>query len=153
MSISDRKRGPGTASAGRRAFEASIRMLPFIIAGLAMIVGSVVFSRRFFATRVERGPLRPLTPPLTVDKLALLADLSAHRFKELDRKLVAYQAAAERDVREEANAHMAFETFGANDASLDRPLQDWVAMAPDSYAAHLARAEYLSRQGGEARGS
>jgi tetratricopeptide (TPR) repeat protein len=99
-----------------------------------------------------RGPLKPLTPPLTVNKAELLSDLTARRFDALDARLKSYQEQAEHDITQEANAALAFETFTNNDPGLEPLLEEWVKKSPGSYPAHLAWAMLLFDQGWEARG-
>jgi tetratricopeptide (TPR) repeat protein/uncharacterized RDD family membrane protein YckC len=102
---------------------------------------------------IERtGPLKPLTPPLTVNKLDILAELRARRFEALDERLKSYQQRAERNVAEEANMRLAFQTFENSDPNLAGLLSEWVKSSPSSYAAHLAWATYLFKQGWRARG-
>jgi tetratricopeptide (TPR) repeat protein len=101
---------------------------------------------------IARGPLQPLTPPVTADKVAIIADLRAHNYDHLEATLTAYQGAAERDVKQEVNAHQAFEAFAREDPAFDAALQEWIKRTPNSYSAHLAYAEFLIEEGRDARG-
>ena len=82
---------------------------------------------------IARGPLRPLTPPVTADKVAIIADLRAHNYDHLEATLTAYQAAAEHDVKQEMNAHQAFTAFERDDPAFDAALQEWIKRSPKSY--------------------
>jgi hypothetical protein len=124
-----------------------------IIAGLCLI--ALLHRRRtedLAILSVTRGPLRPLTPTLVVDKSAIVSDVEAHRFEALDERLQSYQRQAEADIRQEANAHMAFETFTDLDPRFVQALDEWVNKFPNSYSAHLARAMLLFSEGKAARG-
>lgn len=128
-------------------------VLVLVIIACAALAGFTKLWLR--ATRfpvITRGPLHPLTPPITADKIALMADLRARNYEKLDTALSSFQAAAERDVTQETNMVQAFEAFSRADPTFDAPLQEWVSRSPDSYAAHLARAEFLDREGWDARG-
>ena len=52
----------------------------------------------------------------------------------------------------EGNLAVAYEAFWSPDPALSPLLDEWVAKDPNSYAAHLARAEYLLAAGYQARG-
>ena len=98
------------------------------------------------------GPLHPLTPPITADKLVVMADLRAHNYDHLDAMLIAYQTAAEHDVKQEINAHQAFTAFAREDPFFDAALREWIKRSPKSYSPLLAYAEFLIEQGSLARG-
>jgi tetratricopeptide (TPR) repeat protein len=55
-------------------------------------------------------------------------------------------------VTHEANMVHAFRAFSREDPAFDALLQEWTQRSPDSYAAHLARAEFLFTEGSSARG-
>jgi len=128
-------------------------LLLVIAAGLAL---AALFHRHKTENAtiltIARRPLKPLTPPLTVDKRAILSELQEHRFDVLDRQLKSYQQRADTNVVEEANAHMAYETFDNLDPQLVSAMDQWVKISPSSYSAHLARAYYLFHEGSLARG-
>ncbi|HVA41538.1 MAG TPA: DUF4034 domain-containing protein [Candidatus Binataceae bacterium] len=142
-----------------RSGTARTRVLALLVLVLAllMVVLVVIPRRRRVGgpaiPPVARHPLKPLHPPFTADRLALLADLKAQRFEALDAQLKAFQAQAEHDPTQEANAHFAFESFSNTNGWLGGPLEQWVTQSPGSYAAHLARAEYLFAAGARARGT
>jgi Domain of unknown function (DUF4034) len=130
-------------------------VLLLVIITCAAIVGFAKLRMRINATRIPaitRGPLHPLTPPITADAVALMAELRARDFDKLEATLTAYQSAAEKDVTQEANLVHAFRAFSREDPAFDASLQEWTRRSPDSYAAHLARAEFLFTEGSSARG-
>ena len=101
---------------------------------------------------MKARPLKPLTPPFIVNKLDILENLRARRFDALESRLKSYQESAEKDVTEEANLRMAFQTFENSDPSLDDLLSEWVKHSAASYSSHLAWATYSFKQGWRARG-
>jgi tetratricopeptide (TPR) repeat protein len=58
----------------------------------------------------------------------------------------------EEAIIEETNMVQTFEAFSRQDPTFDAPLQEWVSRSPKSYPAHPARAEFLDREGWNARG-
>jgi tetratricopeptide (TPR) repeat protein len=130
-------------------------LLAVIVVCAALIVFSKLWGRRAAAEipRITRGPLHPLTPPITADKLTIVADLRARDFNKLEATLMSYQTAAESNVTQEVNVHQAFDAFARADPALDALLQEWVKRSPRSYAAHLARAEFLFEEASNARGA
>jgi tetratricopeptide (TPR) repeat protein len=130
-------------------------VLLVVIVVCAAIVGFTKLLIRMNATRIPvitRGPLHPLTPPITSDAVALVAELRAGNFDKLEATLTAYQSAAEKDVTQEANMAHAFRAFARVDTAFDTPLREWMRRSPNSYAAHLARAQFLFTEGSSARG-
>jgi tetratricopeptide (TPR) repeat protein len=124
-----------------------------ILAGLALIALFHLRKTEYLAAlSVTRYPFKPLTPPLIVNKSDIISDLEAGRFEALDQCLESYQRRAEANVTEEANAHMAYETFDNGDPRFGSALVRWVMSLPKSYSAHLARALFLIHQGVAARG-
>jgi tetratricopeptide (TPR) repeat protein len=99
-----------------------------------------------------RRPLKVLTPPFTANKGELLQKLRDRNFQDLDAKLNSYQTRFEEYALAEGNLAVAFEAFCSPDPALGPILDEWVAKAPNSYPAHLARAEYLVAAGYQARG-
>ena len=99
-----------------------------------------------------RRPLKMLIPPFTANKGELLQKLRHRKFQDLDGQLNSYQVAFEKDAFTEGNLAVAFETFCSPDPALGPLLDEWVSKAPNSYPAHLARAEYLVTAGYQARG-
>jgi hypothetical protein len=93
---------------------------------------------------ITRGPLYPLTPPISADKVVLMADLRARNFDKLEATLTAYQSAAEKDVTQETNMVQAFEAFSREDPTFEAPLQEWVSRSPKS----LRRASRTRRVSG-----
>jgi tetratricopeptide (TPR) repeat protein len=130
-------------------------LLAVIVVCLALIAFSKLWGRRPAAEipKITRGPLHPLTPPITADKITLIAELRARNFNKLEATLTAYQTAAENNVTQEVNVHQAFEAFKRADPAFDALLQEWVRRSPRSYAAHLARAEFLFAEAWNARGA
>jgi tetratricopeptide (TPR) repeat protein len=100
-----------------------------------------------------RGPLKILTPPFTANKAEIIRELRDRKFQDLDTQLNSYQKGFEENVLEEGNLSIAFEAFSFTDPALSSPLDEWVKSDPNSYQAHLARAEYLIALGGQARGN
>ena len=94
---------------------------------------------------------RPL-PPFTANKGELLQKLRDRKFQDVDSQLNSYQVAFEKDAFTEGNLAVAIEAFCSPDPALGPILDEWVAKSPNSYSAHLARAEYLVTAGYEARG-
>jgi tetratricopeptide (TPR) repeat protein len=137
-----------------------VNLRAILLAVVVICLGLIVFSKfrpkpGWVAASIPpimRGPLKPLTPPLTANRLELLSDLRARRFDALDAKLKGYEEQAERDVTQEANARLALEAFDNSDQGLDPLLEQWVKRSPGSYSAHLAWATLLFTRGGEARG-
>jgi tetratricopeptide (TPR) repeat protein len=127
---------------------AAVAVILFALAGTPALSVSADEARPSLNTK----PLKPLTPPFTVNKLDILDDLRARRFDSLDTRLKAYQELAERNVTEEANMRMAFQTFENSDPSLDHLLSEWIKNSAYSYSAHLAWATYSFKQGWRARG-
>jgi tetratricopeptide (TPR) repeat protein len=99
-----------------------------------------------------RRPLKVLIPPFTANKGELLQKLRDRKFQDLDAQLNSYQTRFEQDALAEGNLAVAFEAFCSPDPALGPILDEWVAKAPNSYSAHLARAEYLVTAGYQARG-
>ncbi len=130
-------------------------LLAVIVVCLALIAFSKLWGRRPAAEipKITRGPLHPLTPPITADKVTIAADLRARDFNKLEATLTSYQTAAENNVTQEANVSQAFDAFARADPAFDAPLQEWVKRSPRSYAAHLARAEFLYAEAWNARGA
>ena len=130
-------------------------LLAVIVVCLALIAFSRLWGRRPAAgiPRITRGPLHPLTPPITADKVTIVADLRARNFNKLEATLTSYQTAAENNVTQEVNVHQAFDAFGRADPAFDALLQEWIKRSPRSYAAHLARAEFLNAEAWNARGA
>lgn len=125
-----------------------------IIAGLILIVLFHLRKTEYLAAlSVTRHPLKPLTPPLVVNKSEIISDLEAGRFDALDQRLESYQRRAEANVTEAANAHMAYETFDDSDPRFGSALDQWVKSFPGSFSAHLARALFLIHRGRDARGN
>jgi tetratricopeptide (TPR) repeat protein len=123
---------------------------------LLLIIGFDVFLKlrqRVPSIVITRGPLKPITPRLTADRLKLLADLKARRFDSLEKSLDSFQKQAENNMVQEANVALAFQAFQNNGSEIDSLLSQWVKQSPASYSAHLAWATYLFQQGWSARGN
>ena len=99
-----------------------------------------------------RHPLKVGIPPFTANKGELLQKLRDRRFQDLDAQLNSYQTRFEQEALAEGNLAVAFEAFCSPDPALGPILDEWVAKEPNSYPAHLARAEYLVTAGYQARG-
>lgn len=84
--------------------------------------------------------------------MELIQELRDRKFQELDTQLSSYQKAFERNVLEEGNLAIAFDTFSSTDATFAPILEEWVQKEPTSYPAHLARAQHLLALGWQARG-
>jgi tetratricopeptide (TPR) repeat protein len=127
------------------------RRIPLFFA-LGVLAVAWPLARRATGDDVKARPLKPLTPPFTVNKLDILGDLRARQFDALDTRLRSYQQRAEENIAEEANMRMAFQTFENSDPGLDDLLSEWVKNSAFSYSAHLAWATYSFKQGWRARG-
>lgn len=77
------------------------------------------------------------------DRLHLLTLLENRDFDTLDKRLNELQKASEKDVTKESHVSLAFETFSESKPNHESILSHWVATRPQSYAAHLASAEYF----------
>lgn len=77
------------------------------------------------------------------DRLRILTLLENRDFESLDKMIDGLQEAAEQDPTKEIHASMAFEAFSESKLNHEAILNHWVAIRPQSYAAHLAVAEYL----------
>jgi len=119
----------------------------WIVTGEALTFLLVVTASGFAHVTTHR----PL-PPFTANKGELLQKLRDRKFQDLDEQLNSYQVAFEKDAFTEGNLAVAFEAFCSPDPALGPLLDEWVAKNPNSYSAHLARAEYLVTAGYEARG-
>ncbi|HYK66088.1 MAG TPA: DUF4034 domain-containing protein [Patescibacteria group bacterium] len=119
---------------------------------LAVVVIAAVKIERRPPTSV-RGPLKILTPPFTANKAELIRELRDRKFQVLDVQLNSYQKAFEANVLEELNLDIAFDSFNLPDPSLSPIFEEWVKTEPNSYPAHLARAQHLMALGWQARGT
>jgi tetratricopeptide (TPR) repeat protein len=99
-----------------------------------------------------RRPPEPLIPQFTANKGELLQKLRDRKFRDLDAQLNSYQARFEENALAESNSAVAYEAFFSPDPALGPLLDEWVAKNPNSYPAHLARAEYLVTAAYQARG-
>lgn len=104
------------------------------------------------SAQITTRPLKVLMPPFTANKGELLQKLRDRKFQDLDAQLNSYQVAFEKDAFTEGNLAVAFEAFCSPDPALGPLLDEWVAKNPNSYPAHLARAEYLVTAAYQARG-
>lgn len=77
------------------------------------------------------------------DRLRTLTLLENRDFEGLDKMIDGLQQAAEKHPAKEVYASLAFETFSESKLNHEAILNHWVAIRPQSYAAHLAVAEYL----------
>jgi tetratricopeptide (TPR) repeat protein len=77
------------------------------------------------------------------DRLRILTLLENRDFEGLDKMIDGLQHAAEKNPEKEIHASLAFETFSESKLNHEAILNHWVAIRPQSYAAHLAVAEYL----------
>lgn len=96
------------------------------------------------------------TPALALDypdKLQLIEQLRSGSLASLERRLEAYQSAFENGRASDELVEAAFFAFANSDQSLARTLDEWVASAPNSYAARGARGVYYWRLGWIARGT
>jgi tetratricopeptide (TPR) repeat protein len=119
------------------------------VAAILLIVGR-------FANRPPtsvRGPLKILTPPFTANKVEIIQELRDRKFEALDTQLNSYQKAFEENVLEELNLAIAFDSFSFTDPAISPLLDEWVKTEPNSYPAHLARAQQLNALGWQARGN
>ena len=103
-------------------------LLLLVIIACAAIIAFSKLRTRLSVTRltITRAPLHPLTPPITADKVALMAAIRARNFNQLDATLTSYESAAEKDVAGETNMVQAFGAFSREDPAFEAPLQDWV---------------------------
>ncbi|MGZ8248689.1 DUF4034 domain-containing protein [Methylomagnum sp.] len=75
--------------------------------------------------------------------MSILILLENRDFDGLDKLLDNLQKKAEKDASQEIYVSLAFETFSESKLNHEAILNHWVAIHPESYAAHLAVAEYL----------
>src|SRR5260370_33504695 len=80
-------------------------LLAVIVVCAALIAFSKLWGRRATAEvpKITRGPLHPLTLPITADKVTISADLRARDFNKLEARLPPHQTATENNVTQEAN--------------------------------------------------
>ena len=125
----------------------------------------VSLSVGFALTGCHHGTPRPasLVPQVQADRTdaeatapiannGLLVGLRNRNFDAIDEQLTGYQKDFENDVTQEEQVRRAFATFARIDPNDGVLLEEWTQAAPQSFAAHLARADYLFRQGWETRG-
>ena len=128
----------------------SINILWAILGVAAVLLITVTIANR--PPTSVRGPLKILTPPFTANKAQLIQELRDRKFQDLDTQLNSYQKAFEGDVLQELNLAIAFDSFSFTDPALRPLLDEWVKSEPNSYPAHLARAQHLLALGWQARG-
>ncbi len=81
------------------------------------------------------------------DRLALLAALRSGDYARLDRYLTQLQDDYESGTGSEARLERAYRAFASADPVLRPKLDEWVYRQPRSFAARLARSEYLAHLG------
>jgi tetratricopeptide (TPR) repeat protein len=123
----------------------------WIVSGEALTFLLVVAASSSAQVTTPRPPT-VLPPPFTANKGELLQKLRDRKFQDLDAQLKSYQTRFEQEALAEGNLAVAFEAFCSPDPALSPLLDQWVAKDPNSYPAHLARAEYLVTAGYQARG-
>ncbi|MGH7841941.1 MAG: YIP1 family protein [Candidatus Binataceae bacterium] len=128
-------------------------LAPLVIVGAHIHPRTAVTMSSVAEQVVTNRPLRRITSPFTADQSQILDDLKAKRFAKLNSELSSYAEQAQREPLWEDNAVFAFQTFARSNANLAPLLDAWVKKFPGSYVAHVARAEYLSAAGWQARGS
>ena len=82
----------------------------------------------------------------------ILEDLHTRNFDALDNQLTSYQRKFEQDLAQEETVPIAFASFATADPGDGERLEEWVTRSPESFAAHLAFADYLFHQGWITRG-
>ena len=99
------------------------------------------------------NPARPFTPPVTtVDKLRVRDLIDRHDFAALDALFRDLQERFLRDVKDETDLWVALETFDTAAPEVGEALAAWIAAAPQSAFARLARAQYRLRAAADRRG-
>lgn len=88
-----------------------------------------------------------------IDKREILNLLKAEKFDVLETVLVRFQNEYEAGLRSEVEIMKAFRSFANSDIAIETPLQHWVEMFPESFAAHQALAEHHLQSAWHARGS
>ncbi|MCP5071472.1 MAG: DUF4034 domain-containing protein [bacterium] len=96
-------------------------------------------------------------PRALPDRVALMNLLRLRRFDELERFMVFYQEAFEKEFRKELWPDRAVRAFFVADGSLEPLFDEWIEAKPDSFGALAARANYrysraLHFRGGKATG-
>ncbi len=105
------------------------------------------FAIFVFATTANAG-----YPADAFDKKAVIQLLKDENFDRLDQVLSDLQVAYEKGKRDELEVAHAFDAFGNSDPELEARLNAWLKQKPNSFAAHLANAEYHMNIGWHARG-
>jgi tetratricopeptide (TPR) repeat protein len=101
---------------------------------------------------LKLAPLRRLAPPLTADKLLILAKLRKRDFAGLDSEFERYQGASKRHPAAELDEKLAYDSFAADDPLVGDLIEEWIRQKPNSYAAHMAMGNYFSWRGWHTRG-
>jgi tetratricopeptide (TPR) repeat protein len=107
----------------------------YAAAVLWMTLGSIVAMRCVVAATPDASSL-----------------LRQGKFQQLDTEYSAVQLRFERGEISGDEARNAFRTFYPIDPDLGQKYDQWVTAFPKSYVAHLARAIYYKKRGGEERG-
>lgn len=81
------------------------------------------------------------------DRLALLTALRSGDYARLDRYLTLLQDDYEKGALPEARLELAYRAFASADPLLRLKLDEWIYRQPRSFAARLARSEYLAHLG------
>jgi len=81
-------------------------------------------------------------PADALDKKIIIQLLKDQKFDHLDKVLTRLQTRYEQGHTDELEVAHAFRAFANSDPELDERLKTWLMQKPDSFAAHLAVAEY-----------
>ena len=92
-------------------------------------------------------------PADALDKKIIIQLLKDQKFDHLDKVLTRLQTRYEQGHTDELEVAHAFRAFANSDPELDERLKTWLMQKPDSFAAHLAVAEYNLGIGWHARGT
>jgi tetratricopeptide (TPR) repeat protein len=123
-----------------------------MVVGVAVLIAIALFAHHSRQTTASRGPVQRLYIPITVDPVAIVDNLKAGNFTQLQTQIKTYQDAANADPRAEMNLTYAFSSFALPDPEIADALKKWSAASPDSAIAHCARAVALERAALHARG-
>src|SRR5215208_6136786 len=149
---------PGSASHERNTPRARA-ITKLVVAGcmaLALAVHGRVTARRVARTYAADAPVLPTPPPepsLRIDEVEALHDaFTREDFTTLDLRLAWDGREARHDPGYELRYRVALDIFDRDDPSVRRALDLWVAQAPMSPAARLARATHFTARAWTARG-
>ena len=102
------------------------------------------------STREKKADVGAEHEPITLKVRNLLF---RRRYDELNSLLKSYEKAAEENVEKEEDLFTAYFVFYVGDEGYGLMLNEWVKATPDAYQPYMARAEFYSMMGWDARGT